>query len=109
METVNAGWAQQSRTRVCKILPVSESGTMDGHLPDRRSSRGLSSRGGRGHRYVSFVRLESRDQSLVRGGPNDLVELRPVVRHEADPVDAEVIHLPTIVGGAVHAVVDRQL
>jgi hypothetical protein len=31
-ETVSAGRAQQSRTTVCKILPVSESATSAGHL-----------------------------------------------------------------------------
>ena len=34
-----------------------------------------------------------------------MVELRPVVRHEADPLDAEVIHPPAVVG-TVHPVVD---
>ena len=79
-----------------------------GRTAGRRSSRRLSSGDGRLRRQFGLVRLELRDQSLVRGGPDDFVELRPVVRHEADPIDAEVIDLPAVVG-AVHLVVDRHL
>jgi hypothetical protein len=34
--------------------------------------------------------------------------LRPVVRHEADPLDVDVVHLPAI-ASVVHLVVERQL
>src|SRR4029453_3063609 len=90
--TVGTGRTQQSRTMLCKTRPVRDSMLRAAPSRTRRRLRGLGARWG-GRRGVGPIRLEPRDQGLVRLAPNDLVELRPVVRHQADSIDVDVVHL----------------
>src|SRR5882724_6828518 len=59
----------------------------------RRS--GQPSRGGRAHFFLS--RLHLLHQLRVRRGLDDLVELRAVVRNEADALDDDVVDEPAVV------------
>ncbi len=62
----------------------------------------------RGRRELVLLGLQPRHQVRVRGVPDDPVELGPVVRHETDAVDAEVVD-PPAVADVVHRVVERHL
>src|SRR4029453_1798637 len=107
VRTVGTGRAQQSRTTLCKTRPVRDSMLRAARSRAWRLLRGLASRW-RGRRGVDPIRLEPRDQGLVRLAPNDLVELRPVVRHQTDSLDVDVVHLPAV-AGVVHLVVEWHL
>src|SRR6266446_6186545 len=57
---------------------------------------------------LGLLGLHLADQLLVRGGLDDLVELGPVVRDEADALDDHVVDEPAV-AVPVHLVLDRDL
>ena len=106
MTIVSAGRAQDNPTTRWRSRLVSDSdgGATRRHPPAVTSGRAAGRRCG-GRRELRLVRLEPRHEILERGGADDLVELGPVVRQQADAIDAEVVHLP-LAGRAVHPVVE---
>src|SRR5262249_27573032 len=59
-------------------------------------------------RELGLLGLHLAHQLPVRRGLDDLVELGPIVRDQADPLDDHVVHEPAVTL-LVHLVVDRDL
>src|SRR5919198_2847372 len=99
-------------TRSSALCVVSVSGASRRATPATRmmafTAEVLADRQARRRAELFLARLHLLDQILERGCLDDLVELRAVVRHEADALDDDVVDEPAL-ALLEHPVLDRDL